>query len=67
MTAQINDPMPVSPVQPVQLALGDNFRFRCHKGIACFNRCCENADVLLTRRLREGWRATPPRWETSGL
>jgi Fe-S-cluster containining protein len=39
---------PSSPVVPVQLGLDDKFRFRCHKGIACFNKCCENIDILLT-------------------
>jgi Fe-S-cluster containining protein len=39
---------PASPVVPVQLGLDDTFRFRCHKGIACFNKCCENIDILLT-------------------
>ncbi|MDP1717398.1 MAG: YkgJ family cysteine cluster protein, partial [Burkholderiales bacterium] len=37
-----------SPIIPVQLALGDTFQFRCRKGIACFNKCCENIDILLT-------------------
>jgi len=37
-----------SPIIPVQLALHDKFQFRCHKGIACFNKCCENIDILLT-------------------
>jgi len=44
----IRDPVPVSPVQPVQLGLADKFRFRCHKGIACFNQCCRNIDIMLT-------------------
>lgn len=39
---------PTSPVVPVQLGLDDKFQFRCHKGIACFNKCCENIDILLT-------------------
>jgi hypothetical protein len=39
---------PSSPLVPVQLGLDDTFRFRCHKGIACFNKCCENIDILLT-------------------
>jgi len=39
---------PSSPLIPVQLGLDDKFRFRCHKGIACFNKCCENIDILLT-------------------
>lgn len=40
--------VPASPVIPVQLSLDDKFRFRCHKGIACFNKCCENIDIMLT-------------------
>ncbi len=39
---------PHSPVVPVQMWEHDTMRFRCHKGIACFNKCCENADILLT-------------------
>ena len=42
------EPLPVSPVQPVMLSLEERFRFRCHKGIPCFNKCCENTDILLT-------------------
>jgi Fe-S-cluster containining protein len=42
------EPIPVSPVQPVALSLEERFRFRCHKGIPCFNKCCENTDILLT-------------------
>ena len=48
MSEQFKEPKPVSPVQPVSLSLDDRFRFRCHKGIACFNKCCENTDILLT-------------------
>jgi len=39
---------PASTIIPVQLGLHDKFQFRCHKGIACFNKCCENIDILLT-------------------
>jgi hypothetical protein len=48
MSEQFNEPKPASPVQPVSLGLDDSFRFRCHKDIACFNKCCENTDILLT-------------------
>jgi Fe-S-cluster containining protein len=41
-------PFPQGPIVPVQLGPDDNFQFRCHKGIACFNKCCENIDILLT-------------------
>ncbi len=26
----------------------DRFRFRCYKGIECFNRCCRNLSIALT-------------------
>jgi len=48
MSEQFNEPKPASPVQPVSLGLDDSFRFRCHQDIACFNKCCENTDILLT-------------------
>lgn len=37
-----------SPVQPTRLGLDDNIQFQCHKGIACFNECCQNIDIQLT-------------------
>ena len=40
--------IPNSPIVPTQLGLDDRFRFRCHKGIACFNKCCGNIDIMLT-------------------
>jgi hypothetical protein len=48
MSERFREPKPASPVQPVSLSLDDRFRFRCRKGIACFNKCCENTDILLT-------------------
>ena len=44
----IKDPRPSSPVVPVKLGLDDTIQFRCHKGIACFNKCCENINIMLT-------------------
>ena len=44
---EYSDPSPVTPVQPVQLGPDDSFQFRCHKGIACFNKCCQNIDIML--------------------
>ncbi len=43
-----SSPVPHSPIVPVQLGLDDPFQFRCRRGIACFNKCCENIDILLT-------------------
>jgi uncharacterized protein len=37
-----------SPINPVKLGLDDTIQFDCHKGIACFNRCCRNIDITLT-------------------
>ncbi len=39
----------------------DSFQFNCHKGIACFNKCCENIDIMLAPYdvLRLKKRATP--------
>lgn len=47
MSDDIQDPRPHTPVQPVQMSGDDTFQFRCHKGIPCFNKCCENIDIML--------------------
>jgi len=35
-------------VEPVQLMPDSRFRFKCHKGIGCFTKCCSNIDIMLT-------------------
>lgn len=35
-------------VEPVKLSLKSRFKFRCHKGISCFTKCCSNIDIMLT-------------------
>jgi Fe-S-cluster containining protein len=35
-------------VQPTRLDPDTRFRFRCHKGVKCFTRCCGNIDIMLT-------------------
>ncbi len=47
MSLDANDPRPHSVLEPVQLSLDDAFQFRCHKGIACFNQCWRNIDIML--------------------
>lgn len=37
-----------SPVVPTLLKSGSRLKFRCHKGISCFNACCKNIDIQLT-------------------
>lgn len=35
-------------VAPIKYTLNSKFKFRCHKGIACFTKCCSRTDILLT-------------------
>lgn len=35
-------------VEPNQLTLNSRFKFRCHKDIKCFTKCCSNISILLT-------------------
>ncbi len=37
-----------SPIDPVRLTPSDRFKFRCHRGVSCWNVCCHGADVTLT-------------------
>jgi uncharacterized protein len=41
-------PFPDSPVLPAMLDGGKTIRFRCHRGVACWNACCSNIDISLT-------------------
>ena len=36
-----------SPVEPIRLELEDQLKFRCHRGVSCWNECCSRADVTL--------------------
>ena len=36
-----------SPLVPILLSDKDTLEFRCHKGIACYNACCKQADITL--------------------
>ncbi|MBM4136372.1 MAG: YkgJ family cysteine cluster protein [Nitrospira sp.] len=35
-------------VEPIERTLNSKFKFRCHKGISCFNKCCKLTNILLT-------------------
>jgi Fe-S-cluster containining protein len=41
-------PFPESPVLPATFGKDKVIRFRCHRGIACWNACCSNIDISLT-------------------
>ena len=38
----------MSVVEPTKLTLNSGFKFRCHKGIKCFTKCCSNINILIT-------------------
>jgi hypothetical protein len=35
-------------VVPVKLDLNARFKFRCHRGIKCYTKCCSGIEILLT-------------------
>ncbi len=35
-------------IAPVRLSLDSRFKFRCHKDIKCFTKCCSGIDIILT-------------------
>ena len=41
-------PFESSPVVPEQFDENHVIKFRCYKGIECFNACCSNIDITLT-------------------
>ena len=43
-----DSPFPESPVTPEQFDENHVIKFRCYKGIECFNACCRNIDIMLT-------------------
>jgi Fe-S-cluster containining protein len=35
-------------IAPVRIGLKSRFRFKCHKGVSCFTRCCRGITITLT-------------------
>lgn len=48
MSSDLSTSLPSSPITPITLGLDDTFQFSCHRGIACFNKCCQQIDIQLT-------------------
>ena len=48
MTSPADSPFPGSPVLPETFGEERTIRFRCHRGVACWNACCSNIDISLT-------------------
>lgn len=38
----------MADIEPVRLGPKSRFRFRCHKDVACFTRCCRGINIVLT-------------------
>lgn len=43
-----DSPIPASPVTPQTYDENHVIKFRCYKGIECYNACCSNIDIMLT-------------------
>jgi uncharacterized protein len=41
-------PFEHSPVMPTMLDGDTELKFRCHRGVKCWNACCSNIDITLT-------------------
>jgi hypothetical protein len=47
MTQPSDAAAPHNPLVPVELHDDDEIQFHCHRGIACFNQCCQHIDITL--------------------
>jgi Fe-S-cluster containining protein len=43
-----DSPFADSPVMPTMLDGDTTLKFRCHRGVKCWNACCSNIDITLT-------------------
>lgn len=41
------DPSQIDQLPGIRLTDADTFRFQCHAGLSCFNRCCRNLNLFL--------------------
>ena len=38
----------MADIEPVRLSLDSKFKFKCHKGVKCFTKCCRDINIVLT-------------------
>lgn len=38
----------VAGIDPVRLGLDSRFKFKCHKNVKCFTKCCRGINIILT-------------------
>jgi len=41
-------PNTMAGIEPVKLTLDSKFKFKCHKDIKCFTKCCGDINIILT-------------------
>lgn len=41
-------PQNMPGIKPVKFSINSKFIFNCHKGIACFTKCCRGINIILT-------------------
>ena len=39
---------PEAGIEPVRLGLDNRFKFKCHKDVSCFTKCCRGINLVLT-------------------
>ncbi len=44
----MNEKEGMACIDPVQLSQDSRFKFRCHKDVACFTKCCRDIKITLT-------------------
>ena len=44
----MKDQEPAAAIEPVRVGPKNKFKFRCHKGVSCFTRCCRGINLVLT-------------------
>lgn len=38
----------IARIDPVKYSIESKFKFRCHKDVKCFTKCCRNINIILT-------------------
>jgi len=44
----MDKPERMAKIEPVRLSPTSKFKFKCHKGVKCFTRCCRDINIILT-------------------
>ena len=48
MSNNMSDKPDMAGIEPVRFGLDDKFKFKCHKGVKCFTKCCRGININLT-------------------